>query len=374
METLSIVVMNWRDIRNPAAGGAEVFTHEVTRRWAKRGHDVTLLTSRYAGSPDAEVIDGVDVRRQGTRYTVYHQVKRVYLESYRGHVDVVVDEINTIPFFTPKYVNDGARLFSLIFQLAREGWFYETPYPLAVLGRYLLEERWLRLYSDLPAFTISESTKRDLVALGFRKVAVVPPGIPSGPGDLRFEKELRPTLLYIGRLKKYKLPDEAVAAFRMVRERIPDAQLWIVGDGYMLKQLEKRAPPGVSFFGWVDEAYKTALTAKAHILLFPSVREGWGLGVTEANALGVPAIGYDVPGLRDSIRQGVSGVLVAPHDVQGMADAAVALLKDERRLRELADGALRWAKSLDWDATANQMLQSIAEGSEPRDRLRARGS
>ncbi len=362
METLSIVVMNWRDIRNPAAGGAEVFTHEVARRWAGRGHEVTLLTSRYNGSPEADVIDGVDIRRQGTKYTVYHRVRRFYQEFFRGRADLVVDEINTIPFFTPKYVKDGAHLFSLIHQLARDGWFYETPYPLAVVGRYLLEDRWLRLYANLPTFTVSESTRRDLVGLGFKKIAVVTEGRPSIVGDLAGAKESKPTLLYVGRLKKYKLPDEAIAAFRLIREEIPEAQLWIIGDGEMRRRLEAQAPEGVTFFGRVGDTEKVALTTRAHVLLFPSIREGWGLGVTEANAVGVPAIGYDVPGLRDSIRNGVTGLLVPLHDIRAMAGAAVDLLRDPLMLGRLSDSALEWARTLDWDGSADSMLTLMLTG------------
>ncbi len=372
METLSIVVMNWRDVHNPNAGGAEVFTQEVASRWARRGNDVSLLTSRYVGSSEQEVIGGVKVRRQGTRFTVYHEVRQAYLKSYRGRADVVLDEINTIPFFTPRYVKDRTQVFCLIHQLAREGWFYETPFPLALLGRYLLEDRWLALYADVPTFTVSESTKQDLVDLGFTKVLVVPEGKSVDSPGRGVEKATNPTLLYVGRLKKYKLPQDAIAAYRLVKARVPGARLWIVGDGYMRKRLERHAPAGVTFFGRVEEDEKVALTKQAHILLFPSVREGWGLGVTEANALGVPAIGYDVPGLRDSIKAGSTGILVPPHDVTGMADAAVGLLMNPQRLEDFSQAALAWAAGFNWDATADTMLRHMTHAMELTSQCRPR--
>ncbi len=356
METLSIVVMNWRDIRNPDAGGAEVFTHEVARRWVSAGHEVTLLTSGYTDGAVKEDIDGVHVIRRGSRFTVYRRARQTYLESYQGRTDVVVDEINTIPFFTPKYVRDGTRLFALIHQLAREGWFYETPLPIAIVGRYLLEDRWLRLYTRVPTFAVSESTSRDLKALGFERVFIAPEGSTPAPKTALPEKEPTPTLLFVGRLKKYKLPDHAISAFGVVREQIPDARLWIVGDGYLRKRLERSCPQGVTFFGHVPEATKLKLMERAHVLLFPSVREGWGLGVTEANAFGVPAVGYDVPGLRDSIRNGVTGRLVAASDAQAMGQAALELLTDERLLHQMARTALAWARGLSWQKTADTML------------------
>lgn len=364
METLSIVIMNWRDIRNPEAGGAELYIHEITKRWANVGHTVTLLTSGFKGAAPSALLDGVTVQRQGTRYTVYRKVKQAYLETYRGRTDVVIDSINTIPFFTPKYVDEGTRLFVLIFQLAREGWFYETPWPIAIVGRYLLEDRWLRLYSSVPTFTLSESTSRDLLALGFRSVSVVHPGVPPHPDGTRPAKAATPTLLFVGRLKKYKLPHHAIAAYRRIRERIPDAQLWVVGDGYMRKQLEKSAPPGVTLFGYMPEREKVDLMQRAHLLLCPSVREGWGLVVTEANSLGLPAIGYDVPGLRDSVQHGVTGFLVPANNPEAMAEAAAGLLMNQEKLRQMGEAAREWAGTFDWNAAANSMLQDITERSE----------
>ncbi len=366
METLSIVVMNWRDIRNPDAGGAEVYTHELAKRWATLGHNVTLLTSMFRGAAADEVIDSVHVIRRGTRFTVYRRARQTYLSSYKGRADAVIDAINTIPFFTPKFVNDGARLFSLVFQLAREGWYYETPLPVAVAGRYFLEDRWLRLYASIPTFAISDSTKRDLLGMGFKKVIVVTPGATPAPaGSLRIAKAATPTLLFLGRLKKYKLPDHALAAFEWVRRRLPDARLWVVGEGYMRKKLEKRAAAGVTFYGKVSEADKLALLQQAHLLLFPSVREGWGLGVTEANVFGVPAIGYDVPGLRDSIRDGVTGILVPPNDPRAMGEAAADLLAETTRLHKMAEAARAWSASLSWDAAAAGMLRHLDGNPDP---------
>lgn len=359
METLSILVMNWRDVRNPDAGGAEIFTHEVTRRWVAKGHEVTLLTSRFRGSDPEEVLEGVQIVRGGNRFTVYRHAKGVYLDRFRERVDVVVDEINTVPFGTPRYVNRKSTLFALIHQLAREFWSYETPFPASIVGRYLLEDHWLFPYRDVPTFTVSESTRQDLVALGFTKVAVVPEGSSIVPRLELPQKEELPTLIFVGRLRKVKLPFDALEAFSIVRQRLPEARLWIVGDGYLRESLEKKAPAGVTFFGKVSHEEKTDLLSRSHVLLYPAIREGWGLSVIEANSVGTPAVGYDVPGVRDSIRKGATGLLAEPGSPRRLAESALSLLTNPEAYSEVSRNALGWAGTFDWDITAQTMLAAF---------------
>jgi len=360
VETRSVLVMNWRDLGNPAAGGAEVYTHEVLKRIAARGHEVTLLTSGFRGGRHEEVLDGVRILRVGDRFSVYRRARRVYRDRFKARVGVVVDEINTRPFHTPRFVDDGASLFALIFQLAREFWFYETPFPVSVIGRYFLEERWLRAYREVPTFTISPSSRQDLIALGFRDVIVVPPGLSRIPLPAVPEKEERPTLAFVGRLKRAKLPDHALRAFARVRAQIPESRLWIVGDGYMRPKLEREAPEGVTFLGRTSEEKKFEVLRRAHLLLFPAVREGWGLTVLEANSQGTPAVGYDVPGLRDSIRARETGELVPAGNPEVLGDMAASLLVDVTARERMARNALAWASKFSWDRTAESFLRRIA--------------
>src|SRR6267143_1471734 len=359
METRSILVMNWRDIRNPDAGGAEVFTHEVAKRWVRWGHEVILLTSRFQGAARGESIEGVQILRQWDRLTIYRRVLQAFLERFRGSVDIVLDQINTRPFFAPRYVDRGTRVFALIYQLAREFWSYETRFPLSVVGRYWLENRWLRAYRNVPTFTISESTRQDLKGLGFQRLHVVPVGLSATPLNQVSEKEPGPTLAYVARLKRAKLPSHALEAFRVLREQLPTARLWVIGDGYLRTRLERRAPPGVTFFGKVSDAEKLELMRRAHILLQPAVREGWGLTVLEANAMGTPAVGYDVPGLRDSIVHGETGLRVSPANPRALAHVAMGLLVNPSELMRLANNALRWSRQFDWGTSARVMLDHL---------------
>ena len=147
-------------------GGAEVFTKEVTTRWVKAGHQVTLFTSAYIAAKSEEIIDGVRIIRSGGRFSVYFKAKQFYFEQFRREgYDVIIDEINTRPFFASKFANNGEQVFALIHQLAREYWFYETPFPISYLGYHFFEDRWLKSYIDVPTVTVSNNTKQDLVNL-----------------------------------------------------------------------------------------------------------------------------------------------------------------------------------------------------------------
>lgn len=358
---MNILIFNWRDIKNHEAGGAEVFTHENATRWVKKGNEVTLFASEFNGCGKEEVIDGVRIIRAGGKYIVYRKAREYYNNYFSEEgFDIVIDEINTRPFLTPEFVNKGEKIIALIHQLAREYWQYETPFPLNVIGYYFLEKSWLRNYVDIPTVTVSESTKKDLHDLGFKNVEVVPEGLNFKPVDRVKEKEETPVIIYVGRLKRAKRADHAIKAFEMVKEVMPDAKLWIVGDGYLRNDLEKSACDGVKFFGYVPEEEKKKLLSRAWALVNPSVREGWGINVIEANAYGTPCIAYDVPGLRDSISDGETGILVGENgSVDKLAETMTSVLEDEELRVTLSKNVLMYAKRFSWDKSADEFLKAM---------------
>lgn len=347
---MRILWMNWRDIKNPKAGGAEVFTHEIQRRLVKKGYDMTLVCPKFTDCKPNEEIDGVKIIRKGGRYSVYSKAKLHY-ERFNHDYDLVVDEINTRPFLTPKYVKDKP-LLALIHQLAREFWFYETPFPLSYLGYYYLEKKWLSYYKKIHTITVSQSTKKDLESLGFCNVSIIPNGLNITPLDKLPKKESCPTLVFLGRLEKAKLPNHALQAFSIIKKKIPTAKMWIIGDGSMKKKLERYNIPDVSFFGYVETEKKNALLSKAHLTLVPGVREGWGLVVTESNAMGTPAAAYNVAGLRDSVRNGYTGILTEKNTPESLANSAIYLLQNQSLLQKLSSNALKYARQFDWDSSA----------------------
>jgi len=353
METLRILWFNWRDIKNPEAGGAEIYTHEIAKRLAK-DHALTLFTSKFKDCQNEEFIDGVKVIRAGGKYSVYEKASSFYEEN--NNFDIVLDEINTRPFLTPKFVK-RSKILALLHQLAKEFWFYETPFPINMIG-YILEGRWLKNYIKIPTITVSNSTKKDLEDLKFNKIYIVHNGLNVEPISKPNGKNIKPTIIYIGRMKRAKKPGDVIRAFEIVRHQISNIELWMVGDGYLRNELEKIAGNGIKFYGHVDDKIKIELMKMAWIIAVPGVREGWGQVVTDANALGTPAVGYNIPGLRDSIRHEYNGLLVGRNS-KALAEGLITILTNEELRVNLSKNSIKWAKQFNWDKSANNFLNVI---------------
>jgi glycosyltransferase involved in cell wall biosynthesis len=271
---------------------------------------VTLFASAVAGRSGRETVAGIEIVRRGSRIGVYRAARRFWAEQPPGRYDVVIDEINTRPFLTPRWVR-GTPVVALIHQLAREIWLYETPFPISILGRYVLEPWWLRVYRDVPALTVSASSAESLVRYhGWRDVTVIPEGSTPHPVP-SVAKESDPTVVFLGRLVAMKRPRDAIEAFSILRDEASAAQLWVIGEGPLLADLRQDTPVGVTFLGRLGRAELVDRLARAHVLVATSVREGWGLNVSEAAACGTPSIGYRVPGLVDSV-EASGGALVEP--------------------------------------------------------------
>ncbi len=348
---MRILIYNWRDLEHPLKGGAEVYTDQVARVWVEQGHQVTVFTSKVDGRSEWDIAPGgYQVIRRGSRHGVYPSARRFWEEEGRGHFDLVVDEVNTRPFGCPRWVSDTP-VVAVIHQVAREVWFHETPLPVALMGRFWLEQHWLKAYQDVPTVTLSQSSRQSLYQYGLRDVTVVAPGFHPRPGSVSCtSRSDEPTFVFVGRLSSNKRPDDALRAFELIRTRVPEARLWVLGVGPMEERLRRRFSENVEFLGHSSEQEKLDRMARAHALLVTSVREGWGLVVTEAASVGTPAIGYDVPGLRDSIAAS-GGLLVHPQPEQ-LASTVIA------ELPALLHGSHRAAARgiISWEAVAAGIL------------------
>lgn len=326
--SLNILIFNWKDLAHPAAGGAEVYTEGFARELVARGHSVTLFVAAVAGRPAEEFVGGVRVIRRGGRIGVYRAARRYWKHEGHAEFDVVIDEVNTRPFLTPRYVRN-VPVVALIHQLAREVWQYEVPLPVGIVGRYVMEPWWLRSYRTVRVMTDSPSSARSFEQYGINGAHPLPIG--AAPIEVpEVEKEAAPTVVFLARLVESKRPHHVVDAFTRVRVEFPDAQLWMIGDGPYRRELEARNVPGVTFFGRVPSREREERLARAHVLAVASVREGWGLNVSEAAACGTPTIGYDAPGLVDSIPAS-GGHLVEPTP-EALGDALVQFFRGDLRV------------------------------------------
>lgn len=360
---MKILIFNWRDIRNPASGGAEILTHEICRRWVSLGHQVTLFSSFFPGSLDKEMIDGVTVVRGGTAnimslgIPVHVRACLWYLKNRSLNFDIVIDEIHGIPFFTPLYVKE--KKVALICEVADEIWDAVFIFPFNIIGK-VIERVYFQLYKKIPFLTISRSTAEDLVKMGVEKddITVLPMGV-NGPAKIkRLKKESVPTLLYVGRLSKSKGIEDAITALSILSAQIPNLTLWIVGrgEGEHVSFLQKliirqKLNNRVKFFGYVSEEKKFELMKRAHLLLVPSVKEGWGLIVTEAGLCQTPSIVYDVGGLREVVENDKNGIVINP-DSRSMAIAIKKTFDNPAFYKKLQKGAKEKALKFTWDDTA----------------------
>lgn len=358
---MRVAFFNWRDIRNPLAGGAEVFVHNVLARLVMAGHRATLFTSSYPGSCGREAIDGIEHIRYGGRYAIFPRAPLCYRKHIRGRFDAIVESINGVPFFMPLFAKE--KVVPFIHQMTRENWHSGIAFPLSYAG-YYLEDAMLSPYRSCRAIAPSESTRADLLALGFRDVTVI-----HGAADMRppeRAKEKARTIVYLGRLAKSKRVDHALRAFAIISSNFGGARMLIAGSGpeeARLKHLscELGISESVEFLGKVGEGEKADLLARSHLALFPAVREGWGLVVLEANTCATPVLGYDVPGLRDSIQNGVNGYLVPDGDFKALSRRAISLLNDEPALRKLSISSKEHSGKFSWDKAAERFGSLLEE-------------
>ena len=326
------------------------------------GHTVEWFSASFPGAAAVEELDGIRIVRAGRQWTVHWQAFKRYRKSLRGRFDVVIDEVNTMPFFTPLWA--GIPTFMLIFQLARAVWWYESPFPINAVG-YAIEPMYLRGYRHTPVFTISRSTEQDLRSLGFKgPITIIPIGIETVAFAPRAKADT-PTFLYVGRLAPSKRLGDMLEALAQFRRATGAGTLWLVGSGSeryqrALTKLARRlnVMGSVTFWGRVSVSEKHRLMTEAHALLMTSLREGWGLVVTEASACGTPAIVYDVPGLRDAVRSEATGLIVRarPRD---LSNAMIRLTSDVGLYRRLATEGQRWSATFSFDEAARLVREAL---------------
>jgi glycosyltransferase involved in cell wall biosynthesis len=356
---VKILLANWQDRDNPQAGGAEIHLFEIFSRLAARGHPVRLVCAGWAGAPSRAEVQGVAVRRHGTRNTFAALGRSAVREALAAErPDIVVEDVNKVPLFLPSLT--ALPFCTIIPHLFGDTVFQEASWPVAS-AVWLAERPLARAYRRTAFHAISESTRDDLIARGVRpsRIRVIHPGVDSVHfrPDPSVPRSTPPSFLYIGRLKRYKGVDVALRALARARERRPDLRLDIAGRGDFQPELERLAhrlgiAEAVTFHGFVSEERKLELLRSATANVFPSPKEGWGITIVEAAACGTPSLASDSPGLRDSVRDGVTGALVPHGDAAALADRMLELAADPALVERLGPAARRYAEGLTWAAAA----------------------
>ena len=326
-----ILILNWRDPQSPLEGGAERFTKKYAQHWSKQGHDVTWITNSFPQSQAKEVIDGVTYIRIGpeldgslfkyiVQYPIYLFKTVLFASKFikEQKVDIVIDEIHGLPFFTPLFSNK--RNILLVCEVAGKIWDKMFPFPVNVVGKYL-EKLVYSFYKNSEIWAISENTKNNIQEIiPNTSVRVIELGIDENQEILQKIKNVKkttyPSAVFLARLVKMKGIETAIYATEKIIQEFPDFKLFVIGDGTQdykkhLKNLVTtlQLDTHIEFLGKVSEVDKFRYLKKAHFLFHPSYKEGFGLTVLEAGLVGTPTLARKGSSMDSLIQNGHSGYL-----------------------------------------------------------------
>jgi len=344
-------MLNWRDPLNPLSGGAERVSLAYLKELVRRGHEVAWFANEFPGCRREELFDGIQIVRGGGMGSSVLKARHWY--RCQGHFDLVIDQHHGIPWYAPWW--SGTNCVAYIHEVLGPIWNSFYPWPLSTVGQ--VQERWTHwFYRAVPFWTPSDSTKHVLQQHGVKDVQVFLNGTDAKPlAELEpkpLDSPLR--LAVVCRLAPNKRVDHAIRAVNVLVQRGQSVQLTIVGSGEVenpLKQLVRDLglTQHVQFAGRLDEVAKDDCLRRAHFLVHTSVREGWGLNVIEANAMGTPAIVYPVGGLVDSTLHNETGLVTSQETPEAVANAIQQIAQSPETYARFRVNAWNRAKLLQWE-------------------------
>ncbi len=351
---MRFLMLNWRDPKNPLSGGAERVTHAYLNALAERGHEVYQFSYAFPGGKPYEKIDGVHILRGGGMFTAIQAARKWYKQQPR--FDLVIDQHHGIPWYAPWWCKTNN--VSYIHEVLGPIWNSFYPWPVSSVGRW--QERLThRFYRDIPFFTASTFTREKLIEHGVKSVTIIPYGVHTVALPTLEPKVLAEPLqlIMVSRLAPNKRLGHGIEALRSVIQLGIRAELTVVGTGEeeaKLKELTKnlKLEKSVHFTGPLAEREKDALLQQAHFLLHTSQREGWGLNVIEANAMGTPAVVYPVAGLVESTLHDETGMVAAEENPASIAESLRTILRSPERYQHYRVQAWERSKTFHW----NQVL------------------
>lgn len=324
---MNILILNWRDPVNPFAGGAEKITSKYAQFWVSQGHAVHWISNIFPSSKAEEDYYGIKIYRVGPfffgnlfelclKYPFYliNTLLKAWQIIKNKRVNVVVDEIHGLPFFSPLYF--GGRKILLVCEVADEIWKKMFPFPVNVLGR-LLEKAIYSLYLQSDIWAISKSTRADVLKLNDKlNVKILPLGIDKLKSLPNVKKTSFPSAIFLARIVKMKGAESVLNACSEIVKKFPKFILYMVGTGspeyinnLKLRAKELKLEKSVQFLGKVSEDKKIELLSQAHFLIHPSFKEGFGLTVLEAGLCFTPTIGRLGSSLDELISNNFDGLL-----------------------------------------------------------------
>jgi glycosyltransferase involved in cell wall biosynthesis len=350
---LKILFCAWRDLANPLAGGSEVLIDRLASGLVEHGHDVSLLCAGPVGDREYRVV------RSGGTYSQYLLAPLRYLAKFRD-ADIVVDVANGMSFYAPAWRRGPSVCFVNHVHTAQWGaWF---PRPVAALARRAERDLMPFAYRHKLFVAVSPSTASALEKIGVERdrIRIVHNGVD--PVASLLPKSPTPLFVALGRLVPHKRYDLLLRLWEQVRHHV-GGKLVIAGDGPERERLRALAGEDVELVGPISEAEKARLLGSAWLFLHPSMLEGWGIVIMEAAAAGTPTLGFAVPGVRDSVVPGMSGMLAASEEE--FVEQWVRLGGDAQARATLETGARSVARRYSWSQTVDDFLKVAEEAVGP---------
>ncbi len=329
---MNILIVTWRDLAHPLAGGSEVFVDRLAEGLLLKGNHVVVVCGRPTTTHRYPVVDG------GGTYTQYLRAPIVCKKKF-ADFDLVVDVENGIPFFSPLWWRNA--IICLVHHVHTEQWRDRFPLPIATLAAKVESKVMPLVYRKTMMVAVSDSTKQALIDIGIEPscIRVVHNGVDIPA--IVYSKSQEPQFLVLGRLVPHKRVDLILNVWEQVRP-VVGGKLIIAGEGPEMEHLKSTATAGVELLGRVDQTTKERLLQESWFLVHAAHHEGWGLVIMEAAAAGTPSLAITAPGVQDAVIDGVTGVL-AP-DADHMAREWILLAKEEGRRMELGTNAALRAK------------------------------
>ena len=367
---MNILVFSWRDPKHQLAGGAERSMYEHMRGWVEAGHHVTLFASKIDKMPNFETIDGVNIIRRGYQYLGVQVAGLFYYLKNNKKYDFVIDQFHGVPFFTPLYVRKPK--LAVLQEITREVWLTNPlKFPLnliiGIIG-YVFEPFVFLLYRNTNFMVGSKSAKEDLIKYGINnnKITIVPHGVVPPLQKVSLTKEKIKTITFFGTVTADKGIMDAIKAFSILNKK-GEYKFWVMGrfetEDYKSKVMAEVNRLGIKnktkFWGNISDEEKFELLAKSHVLVNPSIREGWCIINIEANLMGTPVVAYPSQGLVDSVKNNLSGILTKTSTCQELAEVIFRIINNNNEYQKLSTGAKKWASQFTWEKSKKLSLNLI---------------
>ena len=357
MKQKTITVFLWKDLKHPYAGGSIVYAFNQAEHWIKQGYRVIFLCPRFKGSKKYEKINGCHVFRSGGKFSNYITLPYLYLTKFKKHTDYILDVENGTPYFTPLFSNKPKAM--LLLHVHKDVVFKELPFYLAWMPYFAEVYLMPIIYRNTPLVAISKSTKKGFEKLGFKSknftLSYCGFDQKSAKPKTKFKN---PTILYLGRIEKYKRIQLLIEMFEKLN--YPNSELIIAGGGRYLPEIKKRVKNSplknrIKILGKVSEEEKFNLYAKSWIYASASSAEGWGITVIEANACNTPAVSFNPAGLNESIQHKTNG-LIANTKSEFITNMKKILDKKIKfpKLKE-------YASQFTWENSAKKTLEALTK-------------